>query len=167
MIKKFSWLTVLFLILTISGRAEDVRMKDVFRLMPDSLFPTLSANNRLDMIDFMDSHMKAEVTNLLGGKSEMTALGDDSLTIRMSESLTVQMLLLKPMEMVDSCSQVVCLIEQFGTDSLSLDTKIEFYTPQWQKLDERPRLSESDAHRVSVLDTKTILNFMGTILKKD
>ena len=68
MIKKFSWLPVLFLILTISGRAEDVRMKDVFRLMPDSLFPTLSANNRLDMIDFMDSQMKAEVTNLLGGK---------------------------------------------------------------------------------------------------
>jgi hypothetical protein len=167
MIKKFSWLPVLFLILTISGRAEDVRMKDVFRLMPDSLLPTLSANNRLDMIDFMDSQMKAEVTNLLGGKSEMTALSDDSLTIRMSDALTVQMLLLKPQEMIDSCSQVVCLLQIFGTDSLNLDTKIDFYTPQWQKLDERPQLSESDARRVSALDTKTILNFMDAILKKD
>ena len=167
MIKKFSWLSVLFLILTISGRAEDVRMKDVFRLMPDSLLPTLSANNRLDMIDFMDSKMKAEVTNLLGGKSEMTALSDDSLTIRMSDALTVQMLLLKPQEMVDSCSQVVCLLQIFGTDSLSLDTKIEYYTPEWQKLNERPQLSEFDLHRVSALDTKTILNFMDVILKKD
>ena len=167
MIKKFCWLTVLFLILTVSGRAEDVRMKDIFRLMPDSLLPTLSVNNRLDMIDFIDSQMKAEVTNLLGGKSEMTALSDYSLTIRLSDALTVQMLLLKPLEMVDSCSQVVCMLQRFGTDSLSLDTKIDFYTPQWQKLDVHPILSESDAHRVSALDTKTILNFMDAILKKD
>ena len=69
---------------------QQLRMADVFKQMPDSLMPYLSTNNRLDMIDFMDAHMKAEVTNLLDGKSEMTALADDSLTIQLSAALKAE-----------------------------------------------------------------------------
>lgn len=157
----------LLLALSISGMAEDVQIRDVFRQMPDSILPTLSVNNRLDMIDFMDSHMKAEVTNLLEGKSEMTALGEDRLTIRVSDALNISILLLNTTEMIDSCNQVVCLVQTYGTDSLCLNSKIEFYTIQWQKLSHTPQLSETDKHRVSSLDKKTILNYMDAILKKD
>ena len=61
------------------GSAAQQTISEVFREMPDSLLPTLSKNNRLDMLDFMASGMKAEVTNRLGGRSEMTALTDDSM----------------------------------------------------------------------------------------
>jgi hypothetical protein len=119
------------------------------------------------MIDFIDSQMKAEVTNLLGGKSEMITLSDDSLILRLSDASTVQMFLLKTEESVDSCNQVICMIQTFGTDSLCLDTKFDFFTSQWRKLDERPKLSDADEYRITALDTKTILNFMDAILKKD
>ena len=157
----------LLLALSISGMAEDVQIRDVFRQMPDSILPTLSVNNRLDMIDFMDSHMKAEVTNLLEGKSEMTALGEDSITIRVSDALNISILLLNTTELIDDSNQVVCLVQTYGTDSLSLNSKIEFFTIQWKKLSDTPQLSETDKQRISSLDKKTILNYMDAILKKD
>ena len=48
--------------------------KTFFKNMPDSLSPLLTAVNRADCIDFLESKMKAEVTNRFGGKSEMTEL---------------------------------------------------------------------------------------------
>ena len=157
----------LLLALSISGMAENVQIRDVFRQMPDSILPTLSVNNRLDMIDFMDSHMKAEVTNLLEGKSEMTALGEDSITIRVSDALNISILLLNTTELIDDSNQVVCLVQTYGTDSLSLNSKIEFFTIQWKKLSDTPQLSETDKQRILSLDKKTILNYMDAILKKD
>ena len=58
--------------------AQSIQIRDAFRAMPDSLMPYLSKNNRLDFIDFLDSNMKAEVKNALGGTSEMLSLGDDT-----------------------------------------------------------------------------------------
>ena len=66
-------------------------VREAFKAMPDSLVPYLTANNRLDLMDFMDAKMKAVVTNLLEGQTEMTFLSDDSLSIRMSEALTIEM----------------------------------------------------------------------------
>ena len=85
-----------YLLLFFAGisSAQELKLRDVFRQIPDSLMPTLSVNNRLDFIDFMDSNMKAAVRNQLGGMSEMTALTDDSLSVRMSDALRIDMLLL-------------------------------------------------------------------------
>lgn len=69
--------------------ADSLTAADIFRQMPDSLTPYLSQNNRLDMLDFMSANMKAEVTNLLDGKSEMTLLSPDSLSVRLSDVLTL------------------------------------------------------------------------------
>ena len=147
--------------------AQDLKMQDVFRQMPASLLPTLSENNRLDMLDFMDSKMKAEVKNRLGGTSEMTALTDSTLTIRMSNALQVDMLLLKTTENADADGEVICLIETFGTDSLSLESKVRFFTPSWQLLKEPPQLSVSDQNTISSTRMQTILKRDGEILKKN
>lgn len=50
--------------------------------------------------------------------SEMTALTDDSLSIRMSNALQVDMLLLKLDQPVDSIQQVVVFSQAFLTDSV-------------------------------------------------
>ena len=44
--------------------AGAVEIKDVFAAMPDSVLPTLTRNNRLDMVDFVASGMKAEVSDV-------------------------------------------------------------------------------------------------------
>ena len=107
-------------------------IKDVFKQMPDSLMPYLTQNNRLDFIDFMESNMKAEVSNLTGGTSEMTALTDDSLSIRMSEALRVDMLLLDLDEPVDSIRQVIVFVETFLADSVYGESVCKTYSVDWQ-----------------------------------
>ena len=66
MIRKLS----AFLILAFIGwgylQAQEA--KTCFKNMPDSICPLLSAVNRADFIDFLESKMKAEVTNSFGGK---------------------------------------------------------------------------------------------------
>ena len=147
--------------------AQNMKMQDFFRQMPASLLPTLSENNRLDMLDFMDSKMKAEVTNRLGGKSEMTVLTDTTLSIRMSEALKVDMLLLKSGSSVSSDKEIICLIETFGRDSLSLDSQVRFFTPSWERLNEPPQLSVSDQNTISSKKVQTILKRDEEILKKN
>ena len=150
-----SLVVLLLMLLATSAKAQ--HLADLFRQIPDSITPYLSQNNRLDFIDFMESGMKAEVRNRLGGTSEMTALTSDSLSIRMSEALRVDMLLLTPLEPVDSCSQVVCVISTYGTDSLSLQSRVAYYTTLWTPLSIIPRLSPADERRVQALEVQTIL----------
>ena len=141
---------------------------DCFREIPDSLLPTLSRNNRLDMLDFVESKMKAEVTNRLGGKSEMTSLTDSTLSIQMSNALKVDMLLLTPESPADTNSEeVICMIETFGSDSLSLDSKVRFFTLSWELLNEPPQLSVSDKNTISSKKVQTILKWDEKILKKN
>ena len=84
-------LSLFFILYLFSVSASAQTVREAFKAMPDSLMPYLTANNRLDLMDFMDAKMKAVVTNLLDGQTEMTFLSDDSLSIRMSDALTVEM----------------------------------------------------------------------------
>ena len=82
-------LVILLISVAAIGQAQTIR--DAFKAMPDSLTPYLTANNRLDMLDFMDAKMKAVVTNELDGQTEMLFLSDDSLSIKMSNALTLEL----------------------------------------------------------------------------
>ena len=89
------WLAAcLLLYITSVCSAQGLALRDAFRQMPDSVMPTLTQNNRLDCLDFLDAGMKAEVRNRLGGTSVMTALTPDSLSLQVSPALRVDMLLL-------------------------------------------------------------------------
>lgn len=81
--------------LSLQAQTDSLNIREVFKQMPDSLLPYLTKNNKLDMMDFMDAKMKAAVDNLLGGESEMVFLSDDSLCLKMSESMTVEMKMLR------------------------------------------------------------------------
>lgn len=149
------------------AKGEPEGVADIFRQIPDTLTPYLSQNNRLDFIDFMESNMKAEVRNRLGGTSEMTALTADSLSIRMSEALRIDMLLLTPVEPVDSSRQVVCVVSTYGTDSLGQESRVAYYTTRWSPLTTTPSLSPADKRRVKALEVQTILKRDDKILKKN
>lgn len=138
-----------------------------FREIPDTLLPTLSENNRLDMLDFMASDMKAEVTNRLGGKSEMTQLTDSTLSIRMSKALQVDMYLMNTASPDDSGDEVICMIETFGSDSLSLESKVRFFNLSWELLKDPPKLSQSFRNTLSVKNVQTIIKRDDEILKKN
>ena len=134
-------------------------LSDVFKQMPDSLMPYLSVNNRLDFIDFMDSNMKAEVTNQTGGTSEMTALTDDSLSIRMSDALRVDMLLLNLDEPVDTIRQVIVFVETFLSDSIYGESVSKTFSLDWQPVTRDIPFNEAQRKRLEPLNLQNILKW--------
>jgi len=99
--------------------------------MPDSLCPILSKNNRLDMIDFIDSKMKAEVSNKFEGKSEMTALTDSFADIKMSERSSVQMRLFNPTDNKDSLA-IAMIYSYYAPEKESI---LRIFSTTWDEYD--------------------------------
>ena len=104
------------------------QVRESFVNMPDSLSTLLTKINREDFIDFLDSNMKAEVNNRLGGKSEMTKLSDDFLEVKMTTESTYQ---LKVLTKTDGTS-LLCAISTACAPAC--DSHIDFYTADWQPL---------------------------------
>ena len=144
---------------TSQASAQDLKISEVFKQMPDSLMPYLTANNRLDFIDFMDSNMKAEVSNMTGGTSEMTALTADSLSIRMSDALRVDMMLMNLDEPVDSIHQVIVFIETFLTDSIYGESVYKTYSVDWQPVTKSVPFNEAQRKRLEGLHLQNILKW--------
>lgn len=136
--------------------AQSVQLRDMFKEMPDSLMPYLSKNNRLDFIDFLDSGMKAEVKNALGGTSQMLSLADDSLSIQMNESLHIDML---------AMDSIVVMIETFMFDSVYGESKVHYYNTQWVPIDQ-PVLSEAQKQRISRHELLNIVKRDDELLNK-
>lgn len=107
-------------------RAQEART--CFVNMPDSLNLLLTAVNRADFVDFLDSGMKAEVTNRLGGKSEMTTLTPDYIHVRMTEKSSWEMKMLP----VNDSTKVICTVSTVCAPVC--DSHIRFYTTGWKEL---------------------------------
>ena len=147
----------LFVAATFSqASAQSIQIRDAFREMPDSLMPYLSKNNRLDFIDFLDSGMKAEVRNQLGGTSEMLTIGADSLSIQMNPSLRVDMIA------IDS---VVAVVETFLVDSIYGESRVHYYSATWQPI-AQPVLTEAQQQRIKRLELQNIVMRDEDLLKK-
>ena len=157
-------LAIMFAAMMGQASAQDMLIRDVFKQMPDSLMPYLTQNNRLDFIDFMDSNMKAVVTNRLTGTSEMTALTDDSLSIRMSDGLRVDLLLMTLDEPIDSVRQVVAFVETFLKDSLYGESTCRIYSTDWQLMVKDIPWNSAQQKRLASLKLQNILKWEDDIL---
>ena len=116
--------TYILIMLAMSGFSafSQTKAKDVFATAPDSIFPLLTTNNRLDCIDLIENNMKATVKNKLEQKAEMTALTDSYLQIKPSEKSVVEIKMLN--------DSVFCLINTcLGP---APDSRISFFTHDWK-----------------------------------
>ena len=147
MTKRYNWKTVRmiettmkknilipFLFCVLPLQAQTLTVGDVFREMPDSIVPYLTENNRLDMLDFMASHMKAVVQNRFEGHSEMLTLTDDSLSLRLSDALRMTIRLVDSRLEVDGARLLIRVDEQVGIPTAVVDNKCTFYSIKWRKL---------------------------------
>jgi len=136
-------LTIIVVVLsTVSASSQVLRTS--FRIMPDSITPYLTANNRLDMLDFIDSGMKARVTNSFDGTSELLSLTDSVVTLRLSSSLamTVRLVPAKVLSetygmdlSVVSTDSLLCVEKSYGTDSSRKSVTKQYYSLKWRKID--------------------------------
>ncbi len=152
--------------LGLTAKAGDsITIRDAFRQMPASLLTTLTQNNRLDFLDFLDAGMKAEVKNRLGGTSLMTALTNDSLSIQVSPALRVDMLFLTLPEPLDCVHQVIVVGETFLADSVYGETTIRCFTTDWRQIP-IPPLDKIQQQRIDGLKLQTILKWDDELLNK-
>jgi hypothetical protein len=126
-----NYLLTMLLLLTCTVQAQ-VKMRDIVRTMPDSLVPYLKHNARLDFVDFIDSGMRAEVSNELGGKSRLTELTDDFADLSLNTASTIQLRLLETDEAVDDARQIVCMVRTYGRDIC--ESSIQFFSVKWRLL---------------------------------
>lgn len=156
--KDFGEMKKLFLSILLAGKlfAADAQtaMADVFRSMPDSLMPYLSANNRLDMLDFIDAGMKAEVTNLLDGKSEMLLLTADSASIMMSPKLQVGL------KLIQKDSTVVMMRRVYTVSDSQTMTVTSYFSTSWQPVSQlEPTVSSTLLRRDEKLLQRPVIDF--------
>lgn len=111
-----------------SSASSAQEMRSIFKAMPDSLGVTLTEVNRADMVDFLESNMKARVTNRFGEESELKVLTKDYLQVEISPKVTWEMKLLPQ---TDS-TQIVCMVRT--VDAPVKQSTIHFYTSQWEPL---------------------------------
>lgn len=163
-------LLLLSLLATVSltSSADSLTIKLLFREMPDTIVPYLSKNSRLDFIDFMESGMKAEVTNSFGGKSLMTALTDDSISIRLNEACQLDLLLLTTTQDVDSCRHVIAVVRTIGRDNDIRESEApQFFSVNWRRINVAPELTADSKRRLqSSVKSINILNFMDERFNK-
>jgi hypothetical protein len=137
--KLFYILSIVFLFAS-ALRAQD--MRTLFVGMPDSIVPILTVDKRADCVDFIDAGMKAKVTNLLDGKSELLQLTSDYLRMKMSSCSDMQMKLL-PSSTGDT---LICMVNTISAEAR--DSRIRFYTKGWaevknvEKLFSRPAIKD-------------------------
>lgn len=102
--------------------------KTLFVQMPDSLSPLLTAVNRADFIDFLESKMKAQVDNRFGRKSEMKELSKDYIRVQMSPQTDWQMKVLA----TSDTTKVICTVSTVCAPVC--DSSIRFFTTDWKEL---------------------------------
>ena len=148
-------------------------MRTVFISMPDSIAPLLTKVNKEDCVDFLDSKMKAEVTNRFGGKSEMKELTKDYVLIQTTPSSSMEMKLLP----VNDSIKVVCMVKTVYASAC--DSQIHFYTSDWsKKIDGKEFLqipsvdtfflpNDSTAEEIVLIKKKAVMHLMKASLSKD
>ena len=83
-LKRIFILTLLTLFVA-PALAQTMRMKDAFAAMPDSIFPLITRNNRLDCIDFIENNMEAQVKNIVDEPIEIAMINDTYIDLKKSE----------------------------------------------------------------------------------
>ena len=118
------WMVLMANILPLQAQ----QAKTFFVSMPDTILPLLTEINRADCIDFLESNMRAQVTNRLDGKSEMAKLTDDYIAMNLSSQSRWQMKLLA----LNDSTQIICTVTTVCAPAC--DSHIKFYTTKWESL---------------------------------
>jgi hypothetical protein len=123
-------------------------MREIFIAMPDSIEPLLSKNNRMDMIDFMDNHMEARVTNRLDGQSVMDTLTADYVKVSLTSNAVMEMKLYEKGK-----DKVLLMVHTVGGPAKG--SELLFFTPEWKPLKAQLKLPSFRTYEVNPRESLT------------
>lgn len=155
------FITVILIAASVLGVSAQLTARKAFTSAPQSVFPLLDTNTRLDMIDYFEAGMKTESKNALGGGSALLDLSPESLRVKMSDASVHQLFLLPAGN--DTLIGVIRTVATPGHDS-----SMTLYTSSWQaaaKLQQRfqtPMLRDWVTDTSHLPDVETVVPFMLT-----
>lgn len=120
-------LIVISLMMSMLSAMAQVTASEAFTSAPQGIFPLLDRNTRLDMVDYFKNGMSNPSQNALDGRSSITEMTPESLTVKMTDSSSAQLVVLD-----GSKGKVIALISTVATPGL--DSNIKFYDEQWRQL---------------------------------
>lgn len=127
-------------------------MRDLWQSMPDSMIPYLTKNQRIELVDFMDMKVKADVKNQFGEETVMDTLTSNYTSVRLNASSVMQLRLM-PVPGQDS---IICMVRTvLGPVA---ESEVLFYDQEWNKIGEQS-LSAYQAQLVQKPDTMSQQRF--------
>lgn len=121
---------ILFLFTTVMAAAlppattAQMTAADAFKTAPQSVFPLLDKNTRLDMLDYFQAGMPHESVNALDGGSAVTALAPETVSLKMTDASTVQLFVVPTKN--DTVIGVITTVSTPAGDS-----SLNLYTSKW------------------------------------
>ncbi len=121
--------------------------------MPSDIVPLLTHNNLLDMLDFKEANQKAEVSNRLNGKSELTSLTKTSASIRLTSKTRIDLHLLPKAK----GNYLIYMITTTETSDSLADSDVTVYDSSWKPAVEKHQLqsTRSSIFRSVVIDPES------------
>lgn len=120
-------LTVLSLACAFGLEAQD--MKTLFTRMPDAFLPQLETAWRKDLADLYLAGKEARLQNTMGGYSQLLKLTGDYLLLQVTERSAVE---IKRLPLINNTS-ILCMITT--VEGPAADSRVSFYTTEWQPLE--------------------------------
>lgn len=125
---------ITFMFLTCNGFAKDLRT--LFTDMPDTILPLLTKSARMDCMDYMESGMKAVVTNRLGGNTEMVRFDKDYLSMQLTAVSSFDMKLFYHRD----STVVICVIRTICSEMC--DSRLYFFDGDWNPINKTELIEE-------------------------
>ncbi len=115
---------ILALLAALSALPAHARLKasEAFTSAPPDVFMLLGRNDRLDMVDYYLAGQQRPVDNMLDGRSRITAMTDEMMTIEMTPSSTYHLIILPA---ASESNDVIALVITLSTPSK--DSRLQFY----------------------------------------
>lgn len=124
---KSAILSILCVCASSAGAYAQLTATKAFAAAPQSVFPLLDKNTKLDMIDYHASGSTTPSKNKLDGKSRISAISDDDLKIEMTDASSYQLAILPA-----GSDSIIAVISTVATPAH--DSHISFYDRTWKKL---------------------------------
>ena len=135
---------------------SQTRIRDIYAAAPDSIFPLLTKNNRLDQIDFRENNMQAVVKNRFDAHSELLVLSEKYLQLRLSERCVVEMRLLS--------DSVFCMVQTYNAPAP--DSRVRLFDTEWHELPQTIERPDVDDFLSENIDTDVRLALQALPLIK-
>ncbi len=127
-------------------------MRELWQSMPDAMIPYLTKNQRIELVDFMDMKVKADVKNQFGEETVMDTLTADFASVRLNASSMMQLRLM-PVPDQDS---IICMVRSvLGPVA---ESEVLFYDQNWNRIGEQS-LSAYEVQLIQKPDTMSQQRF--------